>query len=81
MQSFPQGVDIYVHRLIHESLMKQVMSEYCLKCHLDPKYLRWAIENSSTYIRCLVCKFGVGTVRPDIVIPIRYQVSKGKIKK
>ena len=28
MQSIPDGVDLYVHRLIHESLMKEVIREY-----------------------------------------------------
>lgn len=35
MQSCPKEIDIYVHRLIHESLIKQVNNEYHFKYYLS----------------------------------------------
>ena len=38
MQSIPDGVDLYVHRFIHESLTKELIKEYHSKYGVDYKH-------------------------------------------
>ena len=50
MQSIPDGVDLYVHRLIHESLTEELLREYHSKyiCHVKTDQLL----SSNNYIMC-----------------------------
>lgn len=95
MQSIPDGMEVYVHRLIHESWMKELVKEYHSLYALgiqDRVYLKskgCIVANYRDFVtdwgryKCICgCSYYYGIRRRDgksIEVPKRYFYSSGMI--
>ena len=88
MQSIPDGVDLYVHRLIHESLMKEVIREYhsLYACGTNHHlYFKYDYSSCANYRHITSCLGGYNVHRvlfnprdrEDVKLPKRYFFSSG----